>query len=214
MRYTIEYTPFFHIVIRNTFSKKVNRDILREAVKNKKHYKDATIGSNIKGFRTNKVLYMDELYVKDRSKSILIKSFEKLFQKDDRFRETLASSPYPICEFLLTNTHETQVSRYGDKEQKYDFHIDRFADTSRLISIIYYFNLEPQCWEGGLLEITNSPIHNGKEVDEYVSNRCISPENNMCIIFGGNNAHRVLPTNSPKDFSQGRFSMNCWVGIK
>jgi len=215
MKYEIYYTPFFHIIITNTFPKKVNRDILREAVKNRKHFKDATTGKGVDTkFRSNKVLYMDELYIKDRKKSILIKSIENLFEKNTKFRETLASSPYPISEFLGTNTHETQVSRYGDVEQKYQFHIDRFANDTRQISVIYYFNLEPQCYEGGLLEITQSPIASGKEVDDYCSNKLINPSNNMMMVFGGSNAHRVLPTNSPKEWSQGRFSMNCWVGKK
>ncbi len=214
MKYEICYEPFFHIIIHNIFGKKINKDILKEAMRNKKTFVHATTGRGIdKKFRSNSVSFYDTLYQNKRKKSCLIKNVEGLFSDNVKFRETLASSQYPLSEFLVTNTHETQVSRYGNAEQKYEFHIDRFSNNSRLITVVYYFHKEPQCWEGGQIEFTKSPIAIGVEVDKDSNKKLVTPQNDMMVIFGGNNAHRVLPTKSPKEFSKGRFSMNCWVGI-
>jgi len=211
MRYEICYEPFFHIIIYDVFTKERNKKILEEASSKKKHFVDASVHKGVdKTFRSNKVCYYDELYVNKRKQSIILKSFEDLFA-DQKFRESLASSPYPLSEFMATDIHETQISRYGHNA-KYEYHIDRFASQTRQISIIYYFFKEPKKWEGGQLEITKSPIFDGKEIDKYVGNKIITPQNNMIIVFGGGSAHRVLPTKSPKKFNDGRFSMNCWVG--
>jgi Rps23 Pro-64 3,4-dihydroxylase Tpa1-like proline 4-hydroxylase len=51
-------------------------------------------------------------------------------------------------------------------------------------------------------------------VDNNAELITIEPENNMAVIFGSRIPHTVLPTTSPKEFNRGRFSVNCWIGIK
>jgi len=41
----------------------------------------------------------------------------------------------------------------------------------------------------------------------------IKPKNDMAIVFSSTQPHRVLPTNSPAKFDEGRFSVNDWIGI-
>lgn len=211
MKFEFGYDPFY-IVIRDVFTKKENEDIFKEAVSNKKNFEPAVIGEgkNTK-FRSNLVAYYDKIYQTDRSSSKLLTKIDDLF-KTDQFKDVLSSSPYPITQFSKSNFHETQVSRYGDEGQKYNYHIDAFADDMRQVTVVYYFHEEPKKYTGGEITLTSSPIYKGKIMDKSRKEITITPENNMAVIFGGTTAHSVTPTKSLKTFSKGRFSVNCWIG--
>lgn len=220
MKYEFIYEPIPLIIIRDVFTKKENSEILTEAIKNKNTFKNAIIGNSIKdvnnicrSFRSNVSSFYDNIYQEDRTKSKLLKRLDKLFKSDDRFREIVGSSQYPISLFSNTTFHETQVSRYGDGGQYYKYHIDAFNDTRRQVTVIYYFNEEPKKYKGGEILFTRSPIYNGISMDINEKPIKITPENNMMVIFGSHTPHTVLPTTSPKAFNKGRFSVNCWIGI-
>ena len=213
MKIEVCYEPIPHLILHNFFKVKQNIEVLKEAISLQSKYKNATIGKGIdKTFRSNIVCYYDEVFDKDRTKSKLLTYLDGVFNTP-RFRETLASFYYPMTEFMATTRHESQVSRYGSN-QKYDWHIDRFASESRMISLIYYFYTEPKKWKGGQLEITDSPIYDGKTIDKNANIKRMEVNNNMAVVFGGSIPHRVVPTLSPKLFKDGRFSVNCWIGKK
>jgi len=214
MKFEFIFEPVPIIIIRDILTKKENKEILEEAVKNKKEFIHAVIGAGKKSdFRSNKVAYYDEMYRGDRSKSKLLSKLDVLF-KTNEFNEILSSAPYPINQFGLSNHHETQVSRYGDGGQLYKYHIDAFANNTRQLTLVYYFNEEPKKYKGGEIIFTRSPVYKGKPVDSNEEQIKLIPENNMAVIFGSHTPHSVLPTTSPKTFSKGRFSVNCWIGIK
>lgn len=196
------------------FSKESNKKILNEIFSLENEFKEATLGKGIDiEMRNNTVLYCDMIYGSDRSKSDLLNTIDKMFS-DDPFREMLASSPYPLCDFGLTNYHETQVSRYGSGGEKYDWHIDRFSNKSRHLSLVYYCYKEPEIFTGGILQITSSPIADGEPIIENPEIIEIKPVNNRLVIFSSTIAHRVLPTNSSQNFEDGRFSVQIWVGLQ
>ena len=217
MRYEFIYEPISLIIIRDVFTKKENKDILEEAIKNKKKFAPAIIGDNEtkktdKSFRNNVASFYDNLYHGDRTKSKLLTCIDALFSNDERFRDILRTSQYPINLFATTNYHETQVSRYGDGGQHYKYHIDAFSNDERQVTAVYYFHEEPKTYKGGELLFTRSPIYNGKSMDVNEKPIKVTPENNMMVIFGSRIPHMVLPTTSPKAFGKGRFSVNCWIG--
>ena len=214
MKFEFIYDPVPLIIIRDIFTKKENAEIFAEAIKNKNNFKLAkAIGKN-EEFRSNIFADYDTLYVKDRTKSKLLSLIDKNFQ-NRKFGEILNSFVFPINLLGQTNTHESQVSRYGDQGQAYKWHFDAFVtNNERLITLVYYFNKEPKKYKGGEIQFTRSPIHDGKIVDKNKTPITINPENNMMVIFGSKIAHTVLPTTSPKTFDNGRFSVNVWVGIK
>jgi SM-20-related protein len=213
---TITYDPVFSIVIRNVFPKEVNKKILDEAISNKKNFKTGKIGGSAntkvkQTIRNNLSAFYDVVYENNRSDSILLKTIDDFFS-NSYFSAILSSSPTPFNEFIETNTHETQVSRYGDKNQKYDWHCDS-SSKKRIITVVYYFHKEPKKYKGGEIELSRSPTVFGKIVDGNKDNTItIPPENNMMVIFAGNVSHRVKSTESPKKFDLGRFSVNCWIG--
>jgi len=211
MRTEVCYKPIPHLIFHNLFTVKQNKEILKETISLKSKYKNATIGKGIdKTFRNNKVCYYDEVFDEKRNKSKLLTCLDKVFATP-RFRETLSSFYYPMTEFLATTKHETQVSRYGSN-QKYDWHIDRFGSNTRMITLVYYFYIEPKKWQGGQIEFTDSPIYDGETIDKNADIKTIEMNNNMGVVFGGSIPHRVKPTSSCKSFKDGRFSVNCWIG--
>ena len=213
---TIIYDPVYSIVIRNVFSKEVNKKIFDEAIANKKKFNIAHVGG-LKNDKVNKKTrnnlsaFYDLIYSNNRSDSILLKTIED-FSQNSYLSALLSSSQIPLNEFNQTNVHETQVSRYGDSSQKYDWHCDS-DNKKRIITIVYYFHKEPKKYKGGEIELSRSPSAFGKIVDDNKDNIItIPPENNMMVIFAGNVSHRVKATESPKKFDLGRFSVNCWIG--
>ena len=214
MKFEFIYDPVPLIIIRDIFTKKENAEIFAEAIKNKKDFQPSSTAGQKKSFRTNLMATYDIIYNKDRTKSKLLTLIDKNF-KNMKFGEILESFVFPINLLGQTNTHESQVSRYGDQGQAYKWHQDAFvANNERLITLVYYFNKEPKKYKGGEIQFTRSPIHDGKIVDKNETNITITPENNMMVIFGSKVAHTVLPTTSPKTFDSGRFSVNIWVGVK
>jgi len=205
--------PFPHLAIYNFFTKSQNKLILDEAIKNKKKFTTSTIGKGTdKGYRNNIVAYYDEIYNKDRKKSVLLSAIDLKF-KNDEFRQILSTSPFPISDFIMCNFHETQVSRYGTDE-KYKWHIDRFDNIKRHISLVYYFFKEPKRFKGGLLGLTNSPAFDAKLLDDEPRIKSIIPINNMALVFSSTSLHCVSPTTTFRDFESGRFSVNVWIGFK
>lgn len=210
---TINYDPVYSIVIKNVFSKEINKKIFDEAIANKKNFSIAHIGNNKinKKSRNNLTAFYDLIYSNNRNGSILLKTIEDFFQ-NSYLSALLSSSQIPLNEFNETNVHETQVSRYGDNNQKYEWHCDS-GNKKRIITIVYYFHKEPKKYQGGEIELSRSPNVFGKIIDDNKDNFItIPPENNMMVIFAGNVSHRVKTTESPKKFDLGRFSVNCWIG--
>jgi len=218
MQVEVFFDPVFHIVITDLFDNETNRKILDETLLLKHKFEEAEIGTVEnqnkvnKDIRNNLVAYYDVLFQNNREESILLRSLNKLFI-DGVFSTLINTSQYPLSDFRLTNYHETQVSRYGNTGDKYDWHNDQIhSNESRKITMVYYFNTEPKKYSGGELQLTNSPIFENNILDKNTSIKTIEPKNNMLVIFASNITHRVMPLKSTNDFKDGRFSVNCWVG--
>lgn len=204
------------IVFDNLLSKEDNKKIIDEAYDNKNNFKSSIIGEN-KGrindnLRTNLSVTYDMIYKNNRDKSSLLNILDNLFHDKD-FLNMIISTPYPLCDFGMINKYETQVSRYGNNNQKYKWHVDRFMNHDRFISIIYYFHDEPRKFSGGDICFTDSPIYDGEMCDKTRKIESFEPINNRLVIFSSSTPHCVLPTSSNDKFEDGRFSMNCWIGI-
>ena len=212
MKVEVFFDPVFHIIIKDIFTDEENKNILDEAVSLEDKFVEADVNRGVdKNIRYNDVVYYDPLF-KDRYNSELLTRIDSLFIHPE-FNDLLSSSPYPINVFNRTNHHVTQVSRYGNNS-KYDWHIDSFDNNDRIITAVYYFNETPKQYIGGELQLTNSPISSGQPVIYSPKIKTIIPNNNMLVIFDSHTPYRVLPTQSPEEFNLGRFSVNCWIGIK
>ena len=205
------------LMIENLFPKPINKKILEEAISLKKLYQTAsTFGKKANWIRSNIVAYYDDIYNGRRQESVLLESIEKIFhhEKYSDLRDIINSSPYPLHHFNLTNIHETQVSRYGDKGQRYGWHADKGSNSERLISFVYHFFEEPAKFKGGNINFSKLPTYKDKLLnsnDDYVS---FPIKNNTGYFFPSYLSHRVEPTTSPKTFKNGRFSVNCWIGMR
>ena len=152
------------------------------------------------------------MYKKDRSKSVLLNSIDALFRMKQEFRDIVCTAPFPMTDFAMCNTHETQVSRYGEEHQ-YEWHQDRFSNIHRHVSLVYYFFKEPKKWNGGNLSLTNSPAHRNTLIDEDPNIVELVPENDMGVIFAATALHKVNQTSAPEEFEHGRFSASIWIGF-
>lgn len=215
MNVKVIYNPVKIIVFEDIFTKEVNQKIFDESLLLEEKFEDSKIGTSSfsdKDFRNNKTCYYDTVY-SDRSKSALLSSVDSLYSGNKEFRETIISFGYPFSFFDSTNRHETQVSNYGRQNETYKYHIDKMGNSTRAITFVYYFFKEPKQFQGGEIEFTNSPIHDGIPVDKKYKKITLKPKNNMGVIFDSSTAHHVRSTTS-KDFKSGRFSVNSWIGFQ
>lgn len=214
----INYNKELNIfTIENVFGDKISREIMNELIFNKDNFKDASVGSGDtsrvdKNLRTNSVLYFDELFKDKRNSSKLLSNLEVLFA-NNKIRSMLDSSVYPFTDFTITNHHETQASRYGDNEQFYTWHIDRMFTKERMITFVYYPQPEPFNYSGGEIQFSPYPIVDNKPLSEE-GIITIKPKHDFGLFFTSTTPHRVLKTKSPETFEDGRFSINCWIGMK
>lgn len=123
----------------------------------------------------------DEVYQKRRKESALLSAVARLFQNNTEFSELVSSAGYPFSDWMGTNTYETQVSRYGDKRQKYDWHVDGF-NKSRHISVVYHFFKTPIKFTGGELVLSNGLIYGGKLVTGRIPYK-FTPKNNRMFVL-------------------------------
>jgi len=204
----------FVLIIKDIFPKETNQKILEEAITLKKKFKLAeTSGDESSWLRTNTMASYDVIYKDKRQDSVLLNSIDDIFRgKNYQYiRDVIISSPTPICLLTSTNKHETQVSRYGGKGQRYGWHTDNLGGSSRLISLVYHFFQEPAKFKGGEIRFSSSPNYDDKLIhDNYKS---IKIENNTAYFFSSNISHSVTPTTSSSIFNHGRFSVNCWIGM-
>jgi SM-20-related protein len=106
---------------------------------------------------------------------------------------------------------ETELVAHGDGAF-YKQHIDTLTDSHedikqiRVLSGVYYFNVEPKAFTGGALRLH---AIGGKSGENFVD---IEPVRNSLLVFPSWAPHEVMPVSSPsKRFIDSRFAINCWV---
>jgi hypothetical protein len=202
------------IEVLNPVKQSVHDDIFKEVLANKSNFSHATLGSEGKvnpKIRTNMVFYPDNIYLGDERKGSKILSGITDMIHNDEIKQVVTSFNYPFTQLGTTNFHETQISRYGDEGQKYDWHIDSLSNKpmSRIITYVYYFGYDR--YEGGEINFSRSPIIKSELVEKDIP-LSLKPKPNSLYIFSSNTAHAVSPTKSSTEFKEGRFSINCWIG--
>lgn len=213
MEITVLRDPFC-IVAKNVFGEK-SKLFMREILKNKNNFEEARVGGENgridKEKRDNIVAYYDVIYNGKRHMSPLLLHTQN-FLKSEEINNLLSSAPYPLSLYPHTNYHETQVSRYGSN-QKYDWHVDPLSSpTSRIITFSYYLTKTPKKWDGGQIVLSNGLLFQKNVVGE-TNRHMIEVENDMLVVFASTTLHCVMPTKSPENFEDGRFSVQMWLGI-
>ncbi len=216
--------PAPHFVIDNFLSTNMVNAFLEYSVKNKEKFKPADIGSStIQYFddceackiqrKLNELVKRknDVFYITDhagKNDSIIVDGIQSAIE-DSTFRPLMQAAPsmFPImnnCDKI-----EAILSRHGQCDF-YGWHSDNASDAllmkNRIITIIYYFNSQPQKFTGGELILT------GKNIQDQ---KIIEPKNNRCIIFLSQSTHCVSTVKlESNDFLDGRFAVNYWLGFK
>lgn len=213
--------PGPHIIIDNFFSNQNSKAILDEAIKLEPFYTQAmTIGAGHTfdgckqcekirkasklAVRDNTIISLDHQYKNKRYESVILSSFGEVL-KDPNFINILIDKPSTFALIDYVNTSESLLSRYGQCDF-YKWHIDNTINREqRLITIIYYFNKEPEKFTGGEL------LFGAKSTENY---KIIKPKHNRLIIFPSDMLHSVNDVKFlDSDFGSARFSLNLWVGF-
>lgn len=214
--------PEPHIIIDNFLTEKLAEQCLDEAISLEPFYEDAKVGPQASpdhhcdeckpyidfvksGVRDNSVIYLDTLFKERRFESKILDIIQRTFLSD-HFQNRMSTFPslFPI---LNQVTHsESILSRYGMCDF-YGWHTDTFVEklADRVITLCYYMNKEPETFEGGELIFADKSFENIKS---------IKPKHNRAVLFLSNKSfHCVNKVKLNGDFSQGRFSLNYWLGF-
>ncbi len=216
------------MIIDNLFGPEKSSKIFEHITSLREHFQPAEIAYEgdlrvDETYRKNLTCYVDSLYKIDdpdwiarreyRKKSLLLGAIDGLVESSD-LAIILNSAPFPICKFRDVNVWESQVSRYGNDQDHYEWHYDRISNDDRLITIVYYVSAEPRRFHGGEL-ILSDGLSLGKKIITSNSNEhTIEPQNDRLVVFNSRTVHRVALTTSPPKFEEGRFSVNTWCGIR
>ena len=210
----IEYKekPTPHVVVKDFLSIPASRECLEEAQWLEPMYEVASIYESTpnsimqKGFRQNKVVYMDEYYHKSRLKSNILQHVELAIQAPPLLA---AFDTFPnLFPIITQTTHmEAILSSYG----KCDFlgwHIDMIPliPARRILTGVLHWNTEPQQYEGGEL------ILSGETIEDQLA---YTPVHNTAIFFESYKCvHAVNEMNYEGEFKDSRFSLNLWLGFE
>ncbi len=216
------------IIIDNLFGFEISKKIFEHIVSLREHFQPAEImyEGNLKTdetYRKNLTCYVDSLYkIEDpdwtvrkeyRKKSQLLGAIDSLVESTD-MGIMLNSAPLPICKFRDVNAWESQISRYGYDREHYEWHYDRISNDDRLITLVYYVNMEPKKFHGGELILSDGLSLDKQIITSNSKEHVIEPQNDRLVIFNSRTAHKVAPTISGSKFEEGRFSVNIWCGIR
>jgi len=119
-----------------------------------------------------------------------------------RVREHAAEwrSALGIAPFAITQL-EVELVRHGDGAF-FARHIDTASAGRRVMSVVYYFHLEPKPFAGGLLRLF---APDATSVD-------VEPECDLAVVFPSFMVHEVTPVSCPSGrFMDSRFAVNCWL---
>lgn len=107
---------------------------------------------------------------------------------------------------------EAQITASNDGDF-FRFHSDNGSDTvaERQLTFVYFFQREPQQFEGGELRIHDARLEGGTYVSEG-SYRTIAPQQNQIVFFPCELMHEVTPVKCPSRlFADSRFTLNGWL---
>jgi Rps23 Pro-64 3,4-dihydroxylase Tpa1-like proline 4-hydroxylase len=112
--------------------------------------------------------------------------------------------PVSKIEIQLTATGEGEFFRvHNDNGHN--------AVSTRAVTFVYFFYVEPRPFTGGELRIFDTSFENGqaKAVGPY---KLIEPAQNQVVIFIPDYLHEILPVAcASTDFASSRFTVNGWL---
>jgi hypothetical protein len=154
--------------------------------------------------RSNEVVYLNDVFRDAPHKSCALTLLgDKIWT--DECRELWHEGDYIFDIINYATHHEAVMSRYG-ADHFYEAHQDTRRDriTTRIVSLVYYVNLEPARFGGGELILIKD--------DERLT---IEPRHNRAVVFPSFLFHAVQPvTTAGDDWEDGRFSVNYWLGFR
>lgn len=107
---------------------------------------------------------------------------------------------------------EAQITASNDGDF-FRFHSDNGSDkvAERQLTFVYFFQREPQQFEGGELRIHDARLEGSTYVSEG-SYRTIAPQQNQIVFFPCELMHEVTPVKCPSRlFADSRFTLNGWL---
>jgi Rps23 Pro-64 3,4-dihydroxylase Tpa1-like proline 4-hydroxylase len=108
---------------------------------------------------------------------------------------------------------ERQLTVHGDGDF-FSRHVDENhpgTNDSRVITFVYYCNVEPRAFTGGTLCVHGRPDEAAGVVDSYVE---IEPRANSIVFFPATTSHDVLPVSSDDPGAAGlRWTVNGWFRV-
>jgi len=115
----------------------------------------------------------------------------------------LGMEPFPVGQI------EIQVTASGDGDY-YRMHRDADGTSTRVLSFVYFFHLEPRGFSGGELRIFDDRRVRGHAHAD--SSHLVSPRQDSLVLFPSHSPHELLPVRVPsKKFSDRRFTVNGWI---
>jgi Rps23 Pro-64 3,4-dihydroxylase Tpa1-like proline 4-hydroxylase len=155
-------------------------------------------------YRVNDVMMLDIVFANRREQSATLTLLQ--WRIWEQSMKNLWHEGYLIYDIINYATwREAVVSRYGDGAF-YKKHQDTRWDMTcaRLVTMVYYLNIEPKRFEGGELVLH---AENGETLK-------IEPRHNRAIFFPSFLMHEVEPVKmTSTEWKDGRFSLNYWLGF-
>jgi hypothetical protein len=187
---------------------------LNECIELRRVYMPAYVGAGTNNridtrIRQNDVVMLDSVFAAERKRSDILSLV------DARVGELnpLWHEGYTLFDTINYHTWtESVLSRYG-RCNFYGRHQDTIFDPQkkgeterrRLVTLVLYFNTEPEAFTGGDLNL-------------YAGDKMatVKPKHNRAIVFPSFVFHNVNKVSLPDDapFSAGRFSLNRWMGFR
>lgn len=186
------------------------QQVLQECIDLKKVYMPATVfdgptATKIdKSYRDNEVVYLNEIFRGAPGRSDILRIIKRKIWTEEC--KTLWNDGYYIFDTINYSTwQEAVISRYGDGAF-YKKHRDTRWDhiTYRLVTLVYYVNQMPEEFTGGTLVLW----------DKKESAR-LEPKHNRAVVFPSFLFHEVEKVDmATREWEQGRFSLNYWMGFR
>jgi hypothetical protein len=198
------------ICIDNFFLTDDAERVLQECIDLRKVYMPAKVfdgptASKIdNSFRTNTVVYLDDIFRSSPERSDILKLFRQKIWDDECRR--IWHEGYLLFDIINYSTWQEAVISCYTNGSFYKSHQDTRRDhiTYRLVTLVYYVNTQPTHFKGGALVLKS-----GEESFK------IAPQHNRAVIFPSFVMHEVEAVEAPDvEWHNNRFSINYWIGFR
>jgi len=189
-----------HMVADGFLTPEVHAELIAHTIENEDKFVPSVVAANDRhGYDPNIRLAW---YCQEGLGAVKAPFKAALAARMDEILPAIGMKPFEIAKWELELVAHRDGSYFSPHMDTLTQNHRQFAESDRIVTMVYYFHLQPRRFSGG--ELALYPFGKAAPVE-------IDPQDNRLLAFPSISLHEVRPVRAPADFAGARFAINCWL---